>query len=104
MQFPDGHTKKYAANIISEYIYSQVDDDGNHLLLLGEITNHRSDNTAIHIDDKYITNGSNCILCRTTQGWFLQVQWHDGTTSWEPLHNLKESNPVEVAEHAVAIN
>jgi hypothetical protein len=30
------------------------------------------------------------------------VQWRDGSTSWEPLHNLKESNPVEVAEYAVA--
>jgi hypothetical protein len=27
---------------------------------------------------------------------------HDGSTSWEPLRNLKESNPVEVAEYAVA--
>jgi hypothetical protein len=26
--------------------------------------------------------------------------WRDGTTSWE--RNLKESNPVEVADYAVA--
>ena len=25
--------------------------------------------------------------------------WHN---NWEPVHNLKESNPVEVAEYAVA--
>jgi hypothetical protein len=102
VQFPDGHTEEYAANVISENIYSQVDDDGNRFLLLGEIINHRSDHTAISIDDKFITHGSNRILRRTTQGWFLQVQWRDGTTSWEPLRNLKESNPVEVAEYAVA--
>ncbi len=28
--------------------------------------------------------------------------WHDGSTSWEPLCNLKESNPVELAEYAIA--
>jgi hypothetical protein len=41
-------------------------------------------------------------LHRTTQGWHLLVHWHDGTTSWEPLQNLKESNPVEIAEYAIA--
>jgi len=30
------------------------------------------------------------------------IAWKDGTTSWEHLKNLKESNPIEVAEYAVA--
>jgi hypothetical protein len=30
------------------------------------------------------------------------VEWKDGTTSWERLADLKESNPIEVAEFAVA--
>jgi hypothetical protein len=30
----------------------------------------------------------------------LCVEWKDGTTSWERLADLKESNPVEVAEYA----
>lgn len=30
------------------------------------------------------------------------VQWKDGSTSWEKLKDLKVSNPVEVAEYAVA--
>jgi hypothetical protein len=102
VQFPDGHTETYAANIIAENIYSQVDDDGRRLLLLGEILDHRHDNTAIKPDDKFITHGANRSLRRTTQGWYLQIQWRDGTTSWEALRNLKESNPVEVAEYAVA--
>ena len=102
VQFPDGHTESYAANMIAENIYAQVDEDGRRLLLLEEIINHRHDGTAVKIDDKYITHGTNKTLRRTTQGWFLQVQWRDGTTSWEPLRNLKESNPVELAEYAVA--
>ena len=39
---------------------------------------------------------------RTTKGWQLLLQWKDGSTSWTPLKDLKESNPVEVAEYAVA--
>ncbi len=69
-----------------------------------EISDHRKNDTAVCIDDKYTHHGSNKVIRRTTQGWFLQVQWKDGTSSWEPLRNLKESNPVEVAEYAVANN
>jgi hypothetical protein len=29
-------------------------------------------------------------------------QWRDGSSSWVPLVNLKDSNPVELAEYAVA--
>jgi hypothetical protein len=34
----------------------------------------------------------------------LCIAWKDGTTSWERLDELKESNPVEVSEYAVANN
>jgi hypothetical protein len=29
-------------------------------------------------------------------------QWKDGATSWKRLADVKESNPIEVAEHSVA--
>ena len=32
----------------------------------------------------------------------MQVEWKDGSTNWLPLKDLKESNPVELAEYAVA--
>jgi hypothetical protein len=35
------------------------------------------------------------------RGWFLLVQWRDGSVSWEKLADLKASNPVEVTEYAV---
>ena len=41
-------------------------------------------------------------LDRTTKGWKLFIEWKDGTTTWERLADLKESNPVEVAEYAIA--
>jgi hypothetical protein len=91
VQFLDGHTGEFAANTIAENIYSQVDEEGNQFILLKEITDHCKDGSAIAVDDKWIQHGSNRHLRRTTQGWQLNVQWHDGTTSWEHLRNLKES-------------
>ena len=84
-------------------MYAQVDDEGNEFILLDEITDHRSDASAIPITDSTIrsANGSEKPK-KTTQGWFLLVQWKDGSVSWEKLSDLKASNPVEVAEYAVA--
>ena len=39
---------------------------------------------------------------QTTAGWNLLVQWKNGTQEWVPLKILKKSNPIEVAEFAVA--
>ena len=32
----------------------------------------------------------------TTKGWDLKVEWKNGTSSWIPLKDLKESNPIEI--------
>jgi hypothetical protein len=37
----------------------------------------------------------------TTKGWKLLVSWKDGSSSWVPLKDLKDSFPVEVAEYAM---
>jgi hypothetical protein len=41
-------------------------------------------------------------VSKPTRGWHLCIDWKDGTTSWERLDDLKESNPVEVAGYAAA--
>jgi hypothetical protein len=68
---------------------------------LDEIINHHRDENALRIDRKGIQGKSNMHCQPTTKGWRLQVRWKDGTTSWEPLRNLKNSNPLEVAQYAV---
>ena len=65
-------------------MYSQVDADGNTMTLLDTISNHRSNESAIQIDD------SNSKTRLTTKGWHLKVQWKDGTGQWIPLKDLKE--------------
>ena len=41
-----------------------------------------------------------CKRVTTTKGWLFLVKWKDGTSSWVPLCELKESNPIETAEYA----
>jgi hypothetical protein len=102
VEFLDGHIKEYAANRIAESIYAEVDPEGNQFLLMDEITGHQKDENAIEKANQWIQIGSNRHRCKTTQGWKLKNLWRNGTTTWEWLRNLKESNPIKVAEYAIA--
>ena len=37
-----------------------------------------------------------------TIGWQLLVEWKDDSLDWTDLKDLKESNPVEVIDYAMA--
>jgi hypothetical protein len=59
VEFPDGDIREYVATVIVESIYSQVDDESRHTLLLDALVDHEKDNTVIQADDGYIvTNGT----------------------------------------------
>lgn len=104
VEFPDGAHAEYAANVIAENMYSQCDIDGNQYLLLATIVDHRTNGHAVAKADGMINvKGKQCRR-KTTKGWELCCEWRDGSTSWEPLSRLKESNPVNVAEYAVSRN
>ena len=102
VEFADGQRTELAANVIAENMFAQCDSEGNQYLLLAGIVDHRKDNSAVEKKDMYIKQGSNQQLRKTTKGWSLCVEWKDGSTSWERLADLKESNPVEIADYAVA--
>jgi hypothetical protein len=80
IEFPDGRSDEYTANVIAENMYAQCDIAGRQYNLVKK----------------------NIPVRKTTKGWNLCVEWKDGTTIWERLADLKESNPVEVAEYAAA--
>jgi hypothetical protein len=102
VQFPDGSMDVYTANIIAENLYSQVMDDGSEMVILEEIIDHRKDGSAVSKDDMYVRSYNGTLRKRqTTQGWKLLVRWRDGTEAWVALRNIKESNPIEVAEYAI---
>ena len=103
VEFPDGNTKELTANIIAESMFSQVDDEGRHFQLFEEISEHRRLDTAIPKSRGFYKNGPGPpIPKKTTRGWEFLVHWNDKSSSWVPLKDLKVSNPVELAEYAIA--
>ena len=103
VEFTDGSREKYQANIIAENMFAQSDEEGNRYVLMQEIMDHKSDGTALHGDDGYtMTRSGQKRMKTTTRGWFFLILWKDGSSSWEKLADLKASNPVELAEYAVA--
>jgi hypothetical protein len=101
IEFPDGSTEVVAANLIAENLFSQVDEEGRSFQIMREITDHRKTDQAVSIEDGFTTNKHGVQRPKiTTLGWELEVEWKDGSSSWIPLKDLKESNPLEVAEYA----
>ena len=92
VMFPDGSVEQYAANIIAENLVNQCNDEGQRYIFLDSILDHRFDGTESTI------SGS-----KTTRGVELCIQWKDGTTTWVPLKDMKETYPVETAEYAVSM-
>ena len=103
VEFDDGQIKEYSATAIAENILSQVDDDGFSSPMFRAIVGHRKNDNAVGKNDRYVQDRHGRKRPRkTTKGWELEVLWSNGSNSWIELKHLKESNPVDVAEYAVA--
>ena len=85
-------------------MYTQCTPDGQQFIVLQSLCDHKKEDTAVAKEDAYITVNGRTSRKKITKGWSLCVEWKDRTTSWEKLSQLKESNPVEVAEYAVAMD
>ena len=104
VEFPDGQVKEYAANLIAENMMAQVDHEGYSTTMMAGIVDYQKDEaTAVPKSEKWVvTKRGRRRLRKSTAGWKLLVQWKDGSETWIPLKDLKESHPVEVAEFAKA--
>jgi hypothetical protein len=104
VEFRDGSYAEYASNILTEDLFSQIDDDSYSYSLLSNIVDHvQDDNVALAKEHgTYISQNGSTKRRITTKGWKMQVEWKDSTTSWIPLKILKESNPIETAEYAIS--
>jgi hypothetical protein len=89
IDFPDGRSNEYTANMIAENIYAQCDIEGRQYNLMEGSIDHKADGHAVAPAYMYIKNGSNNKVRKTTKGWHLFVEWKDGTTSWDRLADLK---------------
>ena len=103
LQFEDGSTDFYTANMIAENIMSQVDAQGRNVSIFKEISDHRKTDEAMPMEQgTFKDKNGRTQLKRTTKGWEFNLTWNDDSTSWIPLKDAKEANPVEVAEYVVA--
>jgi DNA-dependent RNA polymerase auxiliary subunit epsilon len=94
IEFHDGLSDEYTANAIAENLYAQCDIEGRKYNRMEGIIDHKTDGHDVEPSDMYINHGSNKKVRKTTKGWHLCFEWKYGTTSWERLAGLKESNPV----------
>jgi hypothetical protein len=100
VQFPGGAVQQYGANIIAQNVLEQVEDDGHYTIKLKQILDHRRDGHAIPKHKQYITTrDGQQKLRKSTVGWNFHVEYTDGSKQWVELKDLKEINPVQIAEY-----
>ena len=76
VEFIYGSIEKYAANIIAENMFAQVDDEGREHLIVKDIVYHKNYHTAIPISEgKLRSFNGNESPSITTWGWKLLVEW-----------------------------
>jgi hypothetical protein len=103
IELSDGTMEEYNANVIAENLFSQVDSEGRKYVLMKEISDHRKEEMAIPISDRWLQLGNGQkVQKRTTRGWQLLVEWKEGGSDWIPLKDVIESYLVEVAKYAKA--
>jgi hypothetical protein len=104
LEYEDGTADRMFGNIIAANLYAQLDEEGRktHISLLKEIVDHWKTKDAIEKQNGFtVAQYGARIPKRTTRGWELCVKWRNGDTTWAPLKDLKDTNPVELAEYAI---
>jgi hypothetical protein len=102
LEFQDSAEAEHSANVIAEKMWAQCNVDGNQHQLMDAIVNHKWDEHAVQRINGCVAVNSQKHVWKSSKGWQLHVQWKAGTASWERLTDIKESNPIAVAEHSVA--
>ena len=103
IEYLDGQIELMTANIITENLLSQVDEEGYKYLMIDEIEGHRKTSEAItKSDGTYTTRSGQQRAKRTTKGWEIRVKWKGGSSDWIALKDLKDSYPVQLADYARA--
>ncbi len=89
--------------MIASIIFMESDADGFSSSLLYHIVDHKRSGEATTMADKYfvITKTGNKRMRQMTVGWKFLV-WANSSQQWIELKMLKESNPIQVAEYAMA--
>jgi len=101
VEFPDGRIEEFTANAIAANLYEMADEDGHFVRLIDSIIDHDISEEALK-EGTFVDSKGRVRNKMTTKGVRLLVSWKDGTSDWIPLKDLKESEPLRLAQYAVA--
>ena len=101
--YHDGTTEQLIARIIAENMISQVDSEGRHYQVLTGVTEHSRYDSAITKVNGFIKYSNGNLHQNSTDNvWKLLVECKYGLVDWVTLKELKQSNPVQLAEYAMS--
>ncbi|GFH61775.1 hypothetical protein CTEN210_18251 [Chaetoceros tenuissimus] len=105
LEFPDGRVEEYSVNMIAENLFEQADEHGWDSGIIEEFLDIRKDDSIAVPKERgmYFNNAGVERNIVTTKGWEVQVKWRDKSTSWISLKNVKEGDPLGLAELAVVL-
>jgi len=89
VKFLDGEHQHIAYNVLAEHLLSGVDSKGNQFQIFKEIVEHHKDHHTVEITNQYYKHNGCHYKKKTTTRWEMEVEWHDGSSSWLPLKMLK---------------
>ena len=69
VEYLDGERASLAANNIAENLFAQIDDEGNHQVLMDEIIGHRSKLVIGMIDELFVLELRPCVWVRDRVGF-----------------------------------
>ena len=103
VEFPDRSRERFTANNIALNLYAQCDSEGRMFRNMEDIVDYRVTDKALKGDDRFRTaaNGDK-VPKKDLRGHEVCVQYRGGETEWLDLKLVKDSNPIEMAEYAVA--
>ena len=79
--------------MISEALFDHTYDDGYSYDIMKGIVGHRKNSDAININDGYIEINVSKKKIITYKGWYLNIEWEYGSSSWLPLRIMKKLEP-----------
>ena len=87
--------------MIAKNMVNQVDKDSFEYNLLECILDHEKTRDALSSDDERLVSDKGKHI-HSIDGRFFQLLWNDGNNEWVPLQEVRESNPIELAEYVRA--
>jgi len=94
---------EYTANLVAKNMLAQSNPEGCRHMIFKEIVDHQVGNNAIKKEDRFTVGFNGDVHPKkTTRGWDICIEWRDGLTSWLPLKDIKDTNPLELVQYTLA--